>query len=192
MRAIKYTIRDGKMVIPTQGGGKIGCCCTPVFCHDKYGATIHSALSGVTLCSGCLTVSLPDASVRDVEYSFTGINGMAVPTWDGTNWVAPAVGTGTITVYNSNDGTCSGGVLEAKTGDLNLTVSCSGENQMGAFVKGTIPLDLGATEFIAYESVNVYTFGDPMPNFRTIAFCGASNPGIGVYAAYDGTLSLSL
>lgn len=164
----------------------------PKFCRDALGDSILWALSGNKTCVDCYTVQLGDLANHDVTYDLTRTDVTGTASWNGTNWVQTGIWTAQITVYVSVDGSCSGGVLESKTGDLDLTISCTGSDQMTARVAGNIPLLLGATEFIAYESINAYPFGTPMPNFRTIAFCGTATGTGGVYGAYDGTLSLSL
>ncbi len=164
-----------------------GCC---KFCHDFFGDTMESVVSMVVNCSGCYTIDVGSGAF-DIKVSWTGVNGMASPAWDGSQWIV-SVGTLTVLVYGSSDGTCAT-LTDTKTATLFLAVNCSGANVMVATINATVTFGIVPVAFTVFQSTVGTTFGTPMPSTLILAGCGGDGnvPPFIVHAGYGGTLTLA-
>lgn len=98
-------------------------------CHDLLGDNLAVVISGVTVCMPCLS-----NGTLNIAVTFTGINGAFTAVWDAgsSTWI---VTVGTVTKTRYPDGTDGGGCTgdpTIETKDAILTISCSGDNALGA------------------------------------------------------------
>ena len=122
-----------------------GCC--QGFCHDLYGDDIDVLIDSVAFCPECGLYLVAPATTRDFSAVFSGgaVNGAWVASWDGIDSWRTTVGTVTVTIYSSTDGTCTD-PLESQEVDLNLRIKCTVTDPPGEFFEiriesGTATLD---------------------------------------------------
>lgn len=152
-------------------------------CHDKWGDTLEAVFSGITDCSGCYTIGV---SPQDVKFTFTGVNGGPfTATWDAgsSTWISLAIGTVTISVYGSSDGTCTGMPTDF-TQNVDLSISCSGNNLLN------INVNSGGTFNVNLFQSAAGTLGDVIPNSFVLGDCGSGT--LSFTSAYGGVVTVSL
>jgi len=166
------------ITIPCEG------CCNPKFCHDLYGDTLQAAISGIHTCDGCYTIN-PGGGPQDVQFSFTGLNGMFTATWNAiTSAWEVTIGTVTITFFASSNGSCTGATTTS-TEDVVLSLTCQGEN---LFVANAVAGGALSVSVFDSNAATPVPFGDPMNSIFVLADCGSGS----TIGAYGGTITLSV
>lgn len=155
-------------------------------CHDSLGNNLKVAISGIVACSGCYTINA-GGGPQDVEFSFTGLNGMFTAVWNAiTSAWEVVIGTATVSFFPSADGSCTGDPTTS-TADVMLSLQCSGDNSFTAISLAGAAITVDVFENVA----GTVQFGDPLPNTFVLGDCGTGT-GPAFIGAYGGNITITL
>lgn len=153
-------------------------------CHQSLGDFILVAISGVLACLDCYSIDT-GSGMQDVKFSLSGVNGSFTALWDGSAFWTVTIGSATVKFYSSSDGSCSGDPSES-TGDVILSLSCSGDNLFSALAFAGAAITVGV-----FQNLLGTPFGDPMNNVLTPTEC-ATGTAPSFIGAHGGVITLSV